>query len=109
MNTNVKINISITLSPEAHLKDKSYYNNNYYKLSSNCVLPYPLQGCNCIFEHCYEEYPSYNYTFGVISEGPDGEFVEKYYIPSLQDDEIIDGTITFSLDRVSTDRTACHA
>jgi len=69
----------------AHIKDKSVYNHNYYKLQ-----PYgdwvDYHGNDILLEDCDEEYNSYKYSFG--------RFEGDEYIPVFsyctQDDVLSD-------------------
>ena len=57
---NMKIELGI--ERYEHLKDKSCYNHNYYKLESYgdwCNLPYSI-----LLEECHEDKDYYSYTLG---------------------------------------------
>ena len=68
-----------------HIKDKSYYNHNFYKLDE------PYNGCLYLLEDCNEEYDSYDYILGdeAIFEN---EHKGKYFYGSseyyIEDDKI---------------------
>ena len=48
-----------------HLKDKSYYNHNYYELDLNHYGDYILpEMCDILFEYCDEFSETYTYTLG---------------------------------------------
>ena len=52
-----------------HLKEKSYYNHNYYKLDLNVYGDYIIPNrCNILYEHCDDDCGAY-YTLGYF----DGE------------------------------------
>lgn len=66
------LNLQIEINSVEHLKDKSCYNHNFYKITSN--LPWwSLQGNDIILEDCQEDYDSYMFSLGHFDQS--GEFV----------------------------------
>ena len=66
---NMKIELGI--ERYEHLKDKSCYNHNYYKLESYgdwCNLPYSI-----LLEECHEDENYFTFSLGKFNEK--GEFV----------------------------------
>lgn len=48
-----------------HIKDKSYYNHNYYELDLSVCRDYITpEKCNILYEECDEFSETYTYTLG---------------------------------------------
>lgn len=59
-----KLNIYLCLNSVKHLKDKSYYNRNYYELEPYgdwCIF---FNGNNIVEEICHEDEDYCSYTLG---------------------------------------------
>lgn len=77
--------IKIDINKCEHLKDMSYYNNNYYR------LPFEIDGCSIVYEKCDEEYSDYMYFLG---NEEDGEFgvtrAKEHYSADNDNEECLD-------------------
>lgn len=75
----IKLNIGCYVRAE-HLKEVSYYNENYYKIESHgdsCFVHHPY---NIIREICHEDENYYEYSLGYFFKGEEyaGNFVEVF-------------------------------
>lgn len=72
--------IKIKKSDCEHLKDTSFYNNNYYK------LPFEVDGCNMLFEHFDGGETFCGNSIGYWIE-KHGQFIDRFYLNAEFDDE----------------------
>lgn len=87
------MNITISLKECFHLKERSNYNHNYYK------LPYEVSGYNCILEICEEEYDSYLYVLGDIKNVPFNQYdINTVFVYSPYGSDICLENISFDID-----------
>lgn len=71
--------ITFDLDALEHIKEISFYNNNYYK------LPYSINGCGVLYNEFDEGTNSDEYYFGDVVEG---KFVKKIWF--YGDDGVVD-------------------
>jgi len=63
--------IEIDINKLEHLKDKSFYNHNYY------LLNFKILDCDIIMQKCAEDTEELRYIFGIFEKD---EFIKKIYL-----------------------------
>lgn len=81
-----KLNICLCLKSVKHLKDKSYYNCNYYELEPYGDGSIFFNGTNIVKAVCYEDDNYYTYSLGYFDGDEfvpvlewDGEYGENLF------------------------------